>query len=76
MYFSPPAYVEYELYNLKTDKNEMTNIISDPANKKVVSFLKNELNKVKRDIFNKKNKYEVIKISDKNREKLKTLGYL
>ncbi len=74
--FPPPAYVEYELYNLKTDKNEMTNIISDPANRKVISFLKNKLNKVKRDIFNKKNKYEVFKISDKNKEKLKTLGYL
>lgn len=74
--YPPPEYTDYELYDLKLDKHEKNNIVGKKENKKIFIFLKNRMNRIKRDIFNKKNRSETLKISDKNKEKLKTLGYL
>ncbi len=74
--FPPPQYTDYELYDLDSDKNEKNNIVGLEKHNKVFSYLKNRINRIKRNIFNNRNKAKVIDLSEKNKSKLKSLGYL
>lgn len=74
--FPPPTYTDYELYDLDVDKLEMNNVYKDKNNIKVSAFLKNKINRIKRNIFNNRSKTKIITIEEKNRNKLKALGYL
>lgn len=72
----PPEYVEYELYDLNIDKHEKSNLAGKKKHGKVFNYLKDKISRIKRDIFNKRGKTRQIDISEKNKIKLKALGYL
>ncbi len=74
--FPLPDYKEYELYDLSTDFSERNNLSGDPKFKKVLTDLKEKIRQIKRKVFAHKIKGIPLKVTDKDREKLKTLGYL
>lgn len=76
MKFPLPDYQEYELYDLKNDFSEKNNLSGDPKLKSVLTDLKRKITLIKRKIFAHKIKGIPLKVTDKEREKLKTLGYL
>ena len=45
-----PTPPEWELFDLKKDPNEMNNVFDDPAYEKVVSDLKTELIRLRREL--------------------------
>ncbi|MCK4889001.1 MAG: sulfatase-like hydrolase/transferase, partial [Candidatus Aminicenantes bacterium] len=74
--FPLPDYKEYELYDLSNDFSEKNNLSGDPKFKKVLTDLKEKIRQIKRKVFAHKVKGIPLKVTDKDREKLKTLGYL
>ncbi|MCK5004377.1 MAG: sulfatase-like hydrolase/transferase [Candidatus Aminicenantes bacterium] len=74
--FPPPEYCEYELYDLNVDKHEKNNIVDNENHSNVFNYLKDKISRIKRNIFNKRGKTRIIKVSEKNKMKLKSLGYL
>ncbi|MCK5005493.1 MAG: sulfatase-like hydrolase/transferase [Candidatus Aminicenantes bacterium] len=71
-----PDYKEYELYDLENDFSEKNNLSGDPKLKIVLTDLKKKITQIKRKVFAHKVKGIPLKVTDKDREKLKTLGYL
>jgi len=74
--YPPPPYVDYELYDLDTDREEKRNIAGNPKYSKILKFLKRRINRMKRDIFKNISRSVTFKVSDKRKQKLKALGYL
>ncbi len=74
--FPLPDHKEYELYDLSNDFSEKNDLSGDPELKKVLTDLKEKIRQIKRKVFAHKVKGVPLKVTDKDREKLKTLGYL
>ncbi len=74
--FPLPEYREYELYDLSKDFAEENDLSSDPGLKNILSDLKNRINLIKRKIFSGKIKGVPLKVTNKDLENLKALGYL
>ncbi len=74
--FPLPEYREYELYDMESDFAERDNLSGDPEFKNIFEALKKKIKLIKRDVLTGKVKGVPLKITDKDREKLKTLGYL
>ncbi len=71
-----PEYREYELYDLESDFTERNDLSEDPGMESIFEELKKKIKLIKRDVFAAKVKGIPLKITDKDRERLKTLGYL
>ena len=74
--FPLPEYREYELYDLDTDFEENTDLSRKPELQKILNELKKKINRIKKDIFAGKVKGIPLKVTDKDMERLKALGYL
>ncbi len=74
--FPLPDHKEYELYDLENDFSEKNDLYGDPELKNIISDLERKITRIKRKVFANKVKGVPLKVTDKDIEKLKTLGYL
>ena len=75
--YPPPKYIEYELYNLKIDFSEKINLANNKKNIKTFQDLKKTIRRIRKLIINKNNSDSPkIKISKKEMEYLKSIGYI
>jgi arylsulfatase A-like enzyme len=73
----PPAYTEYELYDIEKDFAEKNNLIEDKKYFNTFRSMKKDIQVILKLIKQReKGDFEKVKISEKEMERLKSLGYL